>query len=1298
MKKKIVSALVALCLMFTVFDLPTDVSAAAAQNCSGDHSGMTAWTDSAGLPTTGNYYLANNVSLTDATTLTGDLTLCLNGKTITQTVENKSIYIVQSGYTFTLLDCGAGKLTGVNSSSEKTINHKNAPVYINNGTFNMYGGSITNNKNMQGGGVHIDAGTFNMYGGSISDNQALRNSPDSGSYYAFSGRGGGVYVNKENTAFFNLSGGTIKNNTSEGEGGGVYANDRNTVSVSGGTITANESGAPGGGLYIGNNTKFTMSGGTISNNIANDSYGGGIYNNAGDFIMSDGTISGNKANNGGAVENTGNITMTGGEMINNTATGTGGGLYNRADPNAYYAKVVTLAGTVKISGNKANGADSNVYNEKDSILVIEDGFDAVNPIGISGREIPTDCVNPVTIIKSNSDVLEKFKSEYSSSDGVSLVFHADENVIKVEKPHTYNSTYNKDSSDHWYECSVCGAENSKAAHIWNTTINTAATCTTTGKKTLTCKSCKYTKTETIPAKGHTLDHLQAKAATCTAAGNIEYWYCTVCKKYFTDSACKTTTTQAKTVIAKKAHTEVTIPAVAATCTETGLTAGKKCSVCGTITVAQTTVAKKAHTEATIPAVAATCTETGLTAGKKCSVCGEIITAQTTTPATGHIWSGSYTHNASNHWQVCTKCGAAGTKSAHNWNSGEVITEATEYAAGEMLHTCTACGETKTEVIAKLPHTHKWSTEWSSDGDYHYHICTECDAHDSDIAHTWAAGAIIARPNCTETGSQNYACSVCGATKIETIAAKGHTEEIIPAVPAACTDTGLTEGKKCSVCGTIITEQTTVEALGHDWNAGEVTNAPTCTDKGVKTFKCTRCNAEKTEEVPANGHTEVTIPAVAATCTNTGLTEGKKCSICGTIITEQTSAAALGHDWNAGSVTTAPTCTEKGVKTFKCIRCGAEKTEEVPANEHTEEIIPAVAATCTATGLTEGKKCSVCGTIITEQTTAAALGHKWDDGVVTVKPTESTLGTKVFTCTVCGATKTEQIPMGKITTGSKTGEGAPVTSIKTPSEELIKLTVEEGEEDFIKDGTDINIILKVEDAGKTVPVSDKQKVETEISGLPDCKLGQYLDIKLLKIIGSTETPITQTNSMITVSFEIPAKLLGKKEYSVIRVHDGVTTVLKDQDNNPSTITIETDQFSTYALVYVEKTPASGSRPSGGNSYHVPSGKRPTGSKPTESSTSETSSKPTEINTSETSSQPTEGSTSETSSKPTESEYSTPDSGGESLDDTTASPVDQTSQTGTSSGNTKNPATGMAISFIPMLMSLAAVTAAAKRKKK
>ena len=82
---------------------------------------------------------------------------------------------------------------------------------------------------------------------------------------------------------------------------------------------------------------------------------------------------------------------------------------------------------------------------------------------------------------------------------------------------------------------------------------------------------------------------------------------------------------------------------------------------------------------------------------------------------------------------------------------------------------------------------------------------------------------------------------------------------------------------------------------------------------------------------------------------------------------------------------------------------------IPQLPHTEAIDDAIEATCTASGLTGGKHCSVCDAVIKSQTIVKALGHSWDNGVVIKVATITEISIKTYTCTRCGVTKTESIP-------------------------------------------------------------------------------------------------------------------------------------------------------------------------------------------------------------------------------------------------------------------------------------------------
>lgn len=164
-----------------------------------------------------------------------------------------------------------------------------------------------------------------------------------------------------------------------------------------------------------------------------------------------------------------------------------------------------------------------------------------------------------------------------------------------------------------------------------------------------------------------------------------------------------------------------------------------------------------------------------------------------------------------------------------------------------------------------------------------------------------------------------------------------------------------------------------------------------------------------------GTTERTVPA---TCGKAGRVD-TICGNCGEVISTRELPPTGAHDWGNGVVTTAPTETTPGVRTYTCSGCDQTRTEAIPATgAHDYQFTKTVAPTCTDGGY-DLYTCSGCGATERRNLTDAA-GHKWDGGVVTTAPTETTPGVRTFTCTVCGQTRTEAIPA----TGASTCTGGP----------------------------------------------------------------------------------------------------------------------------------------------------------------------------------------------------------------------------------------------------------------------------------
>ena len=470
----------------------------------------------------------------------------------------------------------------------------------------------------------------------------------------------------------------------------------------------------------------------------------------------------------------------------------------------------------------------------------------------------------------------------------------------------------------------------------------------------------------------------------------------------------------------------------ATCTAQGVITCT-CSVC--FDKQHSFIPMKNHEEVIDNAVAATCTQNGLTEGKHCSVCNATLISQQVIPAKGHtLGNGADCTNA----QTCTVCNEE-LDAALGHDYQPYITPPTCLTDGYTTHTCTRCGDNyKDNEVPAQGHVeiidNAITTTCTKNGlteGKHCSVCNEILIAQTTITatgHTEVIDKAVAA-TCTKTGlTAGSHCSVCSEIikAQETINANGHTEVVDKAIEATCTTDGKTQGKHCSVCNTVIIAQTAVAAKGHTLgNGANCTKAqtctvcktelaaalghdyksnitePTCTENGYTLYVCSRCgDSYQSNVVTAKGHTEVIDNAVAATCTTTGKTQGKHCSVCNTVLVAQTTVAAKGHTEVIDNAVAA-TCTTSGKTQGKhCSVCNAVIVAQttVAAKGHTEVVDNAVAATCTVTGKTQGKHCSVCNYVFTAQQSIAALGHDYQ--TTTTNPTCTVDGRVVQTCSRC----------------------------------------------------------------------------------------------------------------------------------------------------------------------------------------------------------------------------------------------------------------------------------------------------------
>ena len=186
---------------------------------------------------------------------------------------------------------------------------------------------------------------------------------------------------------------------------------------------------------------------------------------------------------------------------------------------------------------------------------------------------------------------------------------------------------------------------------------------------------------------------------------------------------------------------------------------------------------------------------------------------------------------------------------------------------------------------------------------------------------------------------------------------------------------------------------------------------TCTEPGIRLYTCKDNDDSYEEEIPATGHQHSELRNVkAATCAQEGYTGDTYCKDCNTKLATGKSIAKKDHTWDAGKITTAATCSGKGIKTYTCTGCNATRTEEIPSTGHQHtELRNIKAATCAQEGYTGDTYCKDCNTKLASGKVIPKTEHTWDVGKITTVATCSGKGIKTYTCTGCNATRTEEIP-------------------------------------------------------------------------------------------------------------------------------------------------------------------------------------------------------------------------------------------------------------------------------------------------
>ena len=515
-------------------------------------------------------------------------------------------------------------------------------------------------------------------------------------------------------------------------------------------------------------------------------------------------------------------------------------LYAQWAKTSYKVNLVYTGGTIKINGvNHTNSYTmtctfknaSTTYSLPTTSQVMRTGYKFV--AWYDNEECTGKILTKITIDNvSDMTLYAKWRVDPNHSH-------------KWDKGRVIKEPSCKEEGEILYTCSVCKGTKVEALaktdnHQWGewTTI-TKPTCSTKGKEIRTCKVCSKTEERAIPTIPHTIVKEADKAATCTENGYEGREYCSVCN----------TTIKERTIIPATGHQwGAWRTTLAKTCTTDGKEV-RECSKCSK--TEERTIPATGHTLKKEEGVAATCTKDGHEGNTVCEVCRKTLKEGKVIPKLGHDWS--------NENGKCTRCGES---HKHSFGEGTTIKELTCTQDEEIDYTCSECGYVKKEITKATGH--QWG-EWqttlaqtcTTDGKEE-RTCAKCSEKEERTlkatGHEWGEWQTTLAQTCTTDGKEERICSKCSKKEERTLKATGHKSETVGAKAPTCKEDGYTGDEVCKVCHETLNKGTTIPKTdSHEWGKWTTVRESTCTEKGEQSRKCAVCGEEEIESLPLAKH-------------------------------------------------------------------------------------------------------------------------------------------------------------------------------------------------------------------------------------------------------------------------------------------------------------------------------------------------------------------------------------------------------------------------------------------------------------